>query len=749
MTRADVFRRVLGVALLCLAGSAVWSRYLGWPATATRVLPVVVGVCVAYWAGVVAGRRVSRGRGALLAVAITVIGSMLAGAFSLPDPKGRQGLEVYTDSIVQWLGTLIGSTVPTTVTPDSVTAATIVAGYLTLIACLTVTTGAPAVSLLPSSLLFITTLAFTQGSPISVVPFAVAYLLALGLALSLWPSSRAATAVADGDAFSSVELEPVHGRFRRTLMVLLVTALIAGLSVAGGLASGLGSLRTPFDPHRSGGYRTEDETDAVRTATAWQTVERNTIKTLFTLKPSSPPPAVWWAILEGYDGSTWGTTQPYDRITGEIPYPGVLPANTLPVTSQVTTTDNLVGAWLPTPYRATSISSGPFLSNPAGGLSVSGGDAKNLSYTTGSRVTALTDPQQLVSAAPLSKADGYTATALPGQFPYELATIASGAMSEGGTPFEQLTALAAYTSNPDRYRIDPATTDTGLGYQNLLTVMTETESGTQAQFATAFALMARSQGYASRISVGYSLPANGIVTTKNVLVWAEVGFKDIGWIPFAAAPGDVSAGVPVPEAKPRPKPKPSASPSPPTATPTPRPSATPTPKQSQSHDSGLDLRVAATILVLLLAVIGWPLFVSWRRVRIRRSLHSADPAADAIGAWVWVRTGADHLGRPLPDTESPARVFRDPRTPNALGAVAEHANRALYSPEPLSPSGAKDAWRAGDAYLRQLRAAGGIRTRARWALLPVGKPDRWLPADDPAQVESDTGRSRKDTELMQ
>ncbi len=48
-----------------------------------------------------------------------------------------------------------------------------------------------------------------------------------------------------------------------------------------------------------------------------------------------------------------------------------------------------------------------------------------------------------------SKADGYTATALPGQFPYELATIASGAMSEGGTPFEQLTALAAYTCAPD------------------------------------------------------------------------------------------------------------------------------------------------------------------------------------------------------------------------------------------------------------------------------------------------------------
>ncbi|HQZ85847.1 MAG TPA: transglutaminase-like domain-containing protein [Actinomycetota bacterium] len=749
MTRADVFRRVLGVALLCLVGSSVWSRYLGWPATAARVLPVVIGVCVAYWAGVVLGRRVSRGRGALLAVAVTVLGSMLAGAFSLPDPKGRQGLEVYTDSIVQWLGTLIGSTVPTVVTPDSVTAATIVAGYLTLIACLTVTTAAPAVSLLPSSLLFITTLAFTQGSPISVVPFAVAYLLALGLALSLWPSSRAATAVADGEAFSSVELEPVHGRFKRTLMVLLVTALIAGLAVAGGLASGLGSLRTPFDPHRSSGYRTEDETDAVRTATAWQTVERDTVKTLFTLKPSSPPPAVWWAILEGYDGSTWGTTQPYDRITGEIPYPGIVPANTLPVNSQVTTTDNLVGAWLPTPYRATGISSGPFLSNPAGGLSVSGGDAKNLSYSTISRITALTDPAQLVSATPLSKADGYTATALPGQFPIELATIASGAMSIDGTDFEKLTALAEYTSNPDEYQIDPTSTDTGIGYQELITVMTETGTGTQAQFATAFALMARSQGYASRISVGYSLPPNGTVTTRNVLVWAEIGFKDIGWIPFAAAPGDLTAGVPVPVAKPRPKPKPSASPSPTTATPTPTPSPTPTPKQTQQHDSWLDLRVAGTILVLVLALIGWPLYVSWRRVRVRGSLHAADPAADAIGAWVWVRTGADHLGRPMSDTESPARVVRDRRAPNALAAVAEHANRALYSPEPLTAGGAKDAWRAGDAYLRQIRAEGGIRARLRWVLLPVGRPERWVAADDPAQSEVSRGRSRRDTELMQ
>ncbi len=150
MTRSDVVRRVIGVALLCLSGSAVWARLLGWPATLTRILPLVALVCLAYAVGIIGGARVSRGRGALLAVFVTIVGSMLAGAFTLPDTQGREPLQVYTDSLVQWLGTLLGSTVPALVTPDTVTATVIVSAYLTLIACLMVTTGKPALALLPT-----------------------------------------------------------------------------------------------------------------------------------------------------------------------------------------------------------------------------------------------------------------------------------------------------------------------------------------------------------------------------------------------------------------------------------------------------------------------------------------------------------------------------------------------------------------------------------------------------------------------
>ena len=731
MTRSDVVRRVIGVALLCLSGSAVWARLLGWPATLTRILPLVALVCLAYAVGIIGGARVSRGRGALLAVFVTIVGSMLAGAFTLPDTQGREPLQVYTDSLVQWLGTLLGSTVPALVTPDTVTATVIVSAYLTLIACLMVTTGKPALALLPTTLLLVATLAFTQGSKVSAIPFAIAYLVSLGVALSLWPSSKASLTVADGEAFSSVEREPVHDRTRRTVLVIAITAGLSMLALLAATATGLGTIRSAFDPHRTGGYTTDTDVNAVTQATRWQTAER-TRKILFTITSDEAPQAIWWSINEGFDGSTWGSAKPYNRVEGPIPYPGVDQASTYSITSKVATTSQLVGSWLPSPYRVTAITSGPYLYNPSGTVAVSGGDSKSLAYTTKSTVVGITDSSQLTNAKPLTREDGYGVLALPGSFPSQLADLASAKMSNGTTPFQQASALADYMSNSGEFSVDNDTVETGLEYPRLVQVMTQDYRGTQAQFATAFALMARSQGLPSRVVAGYRMPGTTgtqTITNNDVLVWAEIGFSGIGWIPFAAAPGDVAAGVPVPRIGPLPKPAPTPSASPSaTASPTPTPTPTPTPEPA-SRPSGVDLRILGAVAVVALLAM-WPVFVRFRRSRIRRRLHDPDPDTDVVGAWQWLRAGSAHLGVPQPETISPAGVAADPDTPTQVAVVAGHADQALYSPIPVDADAAKASWRAADSWLRYLRGHGGLRARASWFLLPMDPPDRWSPPDD-------------------
>lgn len=75
------------------------------------------------------------------------------------------------------------------------------------------------------------------------------------------------------------------------------------------------------------------------------------------------------------------------------------------------------------------------------------------------------------------------------------------------------------------------------------------------QFAATFALMMNSQGYPTRVVVGFTAGAPSgdgyVVTTKNAHAWPEVWFgPDHGWVPFEPTPADAANGVnagPVPQ----------------------------------------------------------------------------------------------------------------------------------------------------------------------------------------------------------
>lgn len=116
------------------------------------------------------------------------------------------------------------------------------------------------------------------------------------------------------------------------------------------------------------------------------------------------------------------------------------------------------------------------------------------------------------------------------------------------TTFERLVALQdalrdttrfTYTLTPE----DALTTEQRASADHLTRFLTETRAGYCQQFATAFALLARSLGYPVRISVGF-LPGDRAargsqrfsVRGTDAHAWPEVFFEGLGWVPFEPTP---------------------------------------------------------------------------------------------------------------------------------------------------------------------------------------------------------------------
>jgi hypothetical protein len=77
--------------------------------------------------------------------------------------------------------------------------------------------------------------------------------------------------------------------------------------------------------------------------------------------------------------------------------------------------------------------------------------------------------------------------------------------------------------------------------------LTESHRGTTEQFGAAFAVMARALGLPTRLAVGFGpgLPGpDGLTTVRggDALVWPEVDFAGIGWVPFYPTPATGADG---------------------------------------------------------------------------------------------------------------------------------------------------------------------------------------------------------------
>ncbi|MGH2788172.1 MAG: transglutaminase TgpA family protein [Actinomycetota bacterium] len=266
---------------------------------------------------------------------------------------------------------------------------------------------------------------------------------------------------------------------------------------------------------------------------------------LFTV--DSPDPSYWRLVtLPVFDSEGWRPTATEgDRVESEDVPEDLPPDAPLGNLQHMIAIAELEGASLPaapTPsvvslrdrqddlrYRAAS-----------GDLLLFGDVEQDLEYTVTSRVPDF-DYEDIVDA-PVGTDDG-SLTRLPEPLSPAVEALRDRWIDDAGTTYEELVAIQNRLTGPGfTYSTDPALeADRGDQVDYLERFLLDTRSGYCQQYASAFATLARSLGYETRIVVGF-LPGaprgdgGFAVRGTDAHAWPEVFFEGFGWVAFEPTP---------------------------------------------------------------------------------------------------------------------------------------------------------------------------------------------------------------------
>jgi transglutaminase-like putative cysteine protease len=481
------------------------------------------------------------------------------------------------------------------------------------------------------------------------------------------------------------------------------------------------------------------------------------VQQLFTVRAKAPD---YWRItaLDEYRsdaGGQWALTAEGDDAVGT----GLdehVPAGAL---VQQYSIGPLSERWMPAAYRAVRVSAPGTLVVRASSTLVTSRDAvARMRY----RVTSALPTRTVDAAARRAAATGKVPaglrryTRLPADLPPVVADTAASVTSGIEDPIGRATALRDYFRS-GAFAYDPSVT-LGDDESAVATFLAE-RRGFCVQFATAYALMARSLGIPARVAVGFTSgtldPATGTysVTNHDAHAWPELWFPGLGWThlfdptPASELPGGSNLIDEVPPLAP---PAPTQTATPPTTVAT-APTASPpttavsgaSPATTVPRGSGVQISTEehagttapiwpfVVVGVVLLAVIA-PIVavVVWKRRRRARRRDDPDPRRAIVGAWREVLdTLADHRIR-ASAAETPLELAA--RVPSDVGrgaapplhSLAEAYTAARYSGEPPRVERARAAWHDVDELRRALDERHGVWQRTRARLSPRTLPRR-------------------------
>jgi transglutaminase-like putative cysteine protease len=516
--------------------------------------------------------------------------------------------------------------------------------------------------------------------------------------------------------------------FRRKVLgtgVIVVVAVVTGVLVGGAIAPTAASryvlrdhVQPPFQPLTYpaplAGFR--DYTKALNKST------------LFSVTGMKAGQVLRLATLDSYNGEIWGVAgaqQPTDS-SGDFR----LVVKSHAITSTVTiTVDNYTDYWIPdtgfptslafTSHQATSSLENVRYNDVTGTAVLTTGVKKGVKY----RVTDLV-PAAVKDASLTRVPVAETATTLVSDTPDTVVAKADAITSKSKTPIAKLRALQQYLFTKGYFShgtvADQTPSRAGHGADRMNEMVTAPHMvGDQEQYASLFALMARSLNYPVRVVMGFdpkltTNPTGAVkITGNDVTAWDEVDFQGVGWVPFYPTPKNPDVPqtqVPKPQSEPQPQVR-----QPPRTNSSPDDLVTPVkisktkPHKKNLFDlPGWVISTAIGILVPLI-IIFVPLLIvlGIKRRRLKRRRFAKRGDLSAAGAWAELLDQFSELGYTIPHKTTRIHVASgldaqavDDRF--SLGALAVKTDTAVFSGDDIDPAESAELW---DTVLAQVDSA--------------------------------------------
>jgi transglutaminase-like putative cysteine protease len=445
--------------------------------------------------------------------------------------------------------------------------------------------------------------------------------------------------------------------------------------------------------------------------------------------------------LDDYDGALWSSRDQF-----------LLAGHTLPVTASLTNprrvTLNVNVKDLPGPYLP-EVGSPVEVSAPRFGFSEDSGtlatDAASLNGMSYNLVAEVGRKDGLDKAVPAVTGDAARYTTLPPGLPPEIAakgTQLAGAVAE---PYAKLVAIQNFLQKLP-YSLDSRPGHSYDALRRLFGSNAADQVGYAEQFAAAFAVLARSQGFPTRVAVGYLLnPAHKDgdtykVTSGDAHAWAEVSLAGYGWVAFEPTDPQHHAGTPPkqPDAQTESgdkdsRPNQDTSASQPTEDPN-------LPRLGGRTMTVLDWAIIVLIVLGALVVLT-PVAIAGEKFRRRRNRRAGSRTAKVVGAWQQVVDRLLESGVPVTANLTATEVAHhaEARLGEGAGAVAVLAplvTEAVFSPAEPEENTVREAWGLDARLRRELR-----RTRSPFALFRA-----WL---DPRPLFARARDERKRRQAME
>ncbi|TCO55211.1 transglutaminase TgpA family protein [Actinocrispum wychmicini] len=416
------------------------------------------------------------------------------------------------------------------------------------------------------------------------------------------------------------------------------------------------------------------------------------------------------AALDSYDGATWSSDDSF-LLAGRTLPPDESLTNPRQVTLDVTM-NGLGGQYLPevgSPVSVTGIPRFGF-SKDSGALAT---DEETLPSLTYQLVADVGRPAGLDKSVPYVSPATSADTQLPTDPPIPPEIKAKGDQLAGNVaePYAKLQAIQKFTQSfPYNLETRPGHSYNALS--RLFGANLSEQVGYAEQFAAAFVVLARSQGFPARVAVGYMLNNDHKdgdayqVKTGDAHAWAEVNLKGYGWVTFEPTDPKRHTGQ-------APK-KPDTE----TQADNTRPEQNSTASQP-AEDPNLPALAGGKLTVLdwaLFVLIGLgglvvltPIAVAGEKFRRRRLRRSGSRAARIVGAWQQATDRLLEHGVPVSAALTTAELTEQAQErigsqgTGALAVLAPIVTSAMYSPAEPADTAVQEAWQLEAQLRRELR----------------------------------------------